>query len=399
MDIKHKIVKQQTKNQIDKAIFELTEEWHDVIEGKERIWIKPNLVGLPRKGAHIDAVMTSPVVLESLIYRIRMQNPSAEIIVGDAPSVDAPWDLIREHFDADYLEERYNIRFIDLRREICTNLKHYGRHSKMTVRKEIYGKIYELKGKESAFYGTNPLLYRGVYSKRWHTIKNHLWGKHKYCVTKMLDWCDLFIQVPKLKTHHKVGMTCNMKGLVGMNADKDYLVHWRIGYPFLGGDEYPTTDKWYRKAYIYLRHIINDVLPEKWLVKLNDCSRTNLFNTNPIDCDRGAWQGNDTTWRMVRDLYTIVRKSGKPTLSLVDGLIAGEGNGPFYPDKKIANILIAGDDFCRTDYACAAVLGFDHNKIRYLTKEPLLNGDELTIYDLPELNFKEPSGWDLKYRK
>jgi len=37
--------------------------------------------------------------------------------------------------------------------------------------------------------------------------------------------------IPKMKVHGKVGVTLNLKGLVGVNTDKNYLIHYRVGTP------------------------------------------------------------------------------------------------------------------------------------------------------------------------
>jgi hypothetical protein len=44
---------------------------------------------------------------------------------------------------------------------------------------------------------------------------------------------------------------------------------------------------------------------------------------------------------------------------IVDGIIAGEGNGPLDPEPVLANVLIAGDNAAEVDAVAARVLGFD----------------------------------------
>ena len=49
---------------------------------------------------------------------------------------------------------------------------------------------------------------------------------------------DVFINLPKLKTHRKAGITGAMKNLVGINGSKDWLPHHTAGPREDGGDEY-----------------------------------------------------------------------------------------------------------------------------------------------------------------
>jgi hypothetical protein len=92
----------------------------------------------------------------------------------------------------------------------------------------------------------------------------------------------------------------------------------------------------------------------------------------------GNWWGNDTVWRMILDLNRILlyaRPDGsiadipqRRVVSLVDGLIAGEGNGPEAPDRVDAGLLIAGTSFLAVDLVAATLMGFDYAKIPHLVE-------------------------------
>ena len=73
---------------------------------------------------------------------------------------------------------------------------------------------------------------------------------------------DVFISVPKLKAHHKVGATLNVKGLVGTVQSKNELPHWRIGFPSVGGDEFPEPVL-LDKLLLFARHLLTDALPDR----------------------------------------------------------------------------------------------------------------------------------------
>jgi hypothetical protein len=96
----------------------------------------------------------------------------------------------------------------------------------------------------------------------------------------------------------------------------------------------------------------------------------------PKPITSGAWYGNDTAWRMVDDLNRIFLYAGSDGVihsdrqrrffALVDGIVAGEGNGPLAPDPRRLGLIIAGDNAWAVDVICASVIGFDWTRIAML---------------------------------
>lgn len=70
--------------------------------------------------------------------------------------------------------------------------------------------------------------------------KSHQKGKHCYCVARDVFDAYIVITIPKTKTHRMACMTNTLKNLVGINGEKDYLSHHRIGSKDPGGDCYKT---------------------------------------------------------------------------------------------------------------------------------------------------------------
>ena len=69
--------------------------------------------------------------------------------------------------------------------------------------------------------------------------------------------------------------------------------------------------------------------------------------------NRGAWDGNDTIWRMVVDLYSIILKNGpRKFFSVIDGVIGGESNGPFCPIPKNSNLFDFWKGFPSNRFSC-----------------------------------------------
>src|SRR4029079_11251659 len=71
------------------------------------------------------------------------------------------------------------------------------------------------------------------------TVSRHGRGFHRYLIARSVLDADLFINLPKMKTHQKSGITAALKNLVGINGAKAYLVHHQKGSPARGGDEFP----------------------------------------------------------------------------------------------------------------------------------------------------------------
>ncbi len=66
------------------------------------------------------------------------------------------------------------------------------------------------------------------------------------------------------------------------------------------------------------------------------------------------------------DLYKSMLKKDRKYFSVVDGIVGGEGQGPFCPTSKFSNTIIAGDDLFAVDCVTARYMGLDPNKIKYL---------------------------------
>lgn len=86
--------------------------------------------------------------------------------------------------------------------------------------------VFDL-GKNSAFEGLENIenIYGADYD-RSETLKHHSGGKHEYCISGTILKADVFISLPKMKTHRKSGATLNLKNLVGCNGNKNYLPHF-----------------------------------------------------------------------------------------------------------------------------------------------------------------------------
>ena len=92
----------------------------------------------------------------------------------------------------------------------------------------------------------------------------------------------------------------------------------------------------------------------------------------------GSWYGNDTLWRTVLDLNRLLiyaDREGKMTevpqrrcLTIVDGIIAGEGEGPMEPDARPCGVLVGGENPAAVDVVLATMVGFGYKRIPLIAR-------------------------------
>jgi uncharacterized protein (DUF362 family) len=310
-----------------------------------KVFIKPNWVASRWRASadHVDSlycVITHEAVIEAVADRVaKALKGYGQIIIGDNPSIDADFEELMNFTGIRKLQRKYDVpcNIIDMRPLVCNDLKYYGQRDKMVRQSgDPLGNIQINLGKESMLYNVDSNLFRGVFNEREETVASHTGENQLYTYGRSLYDADVYISIPKLKTHQKVGATINLKGLVGSITEKNQLVHWRVGSPETGGDEYPDLDTLEASKHAKITH-------------------------------RGAWPGNDTIWRMVVDLYKGMLKKDRKYFTVVDGIIGGEGQGPFCPTSKHSSVLIAGEDLLAADIVSTRLMGFDPKKIKYLS--------------------------------
>ena len=318
--------------------------FYNIIKPGMTVFIKPNWVASRWRAScnHVDtlySVITHPAVIEAVADRVaKALDGKGEIIIGDNPSIDADFEELMAFTNIKKLESKYVVpcKILDLRPLFCDDLKNYGIKDKMKKQEgDPLGEVTVDMGRQSMFAEMDAGLFRGIFNEREDTIAVHSNEKHCYTFSKSLYDADVYISIPKLKTHQKVGATLNLKGIVGCISQKNQLPHWRIGSPETGGDEYPDIASIRATANSKVTH-------------------------------RGAHPMNDTLWRMVVDIYLALRKKERRYFTIVDGIVSGEGQGPFCPKSKMTNVLIGGEDLLAVDIVSTRLMGLDSSKIKYL---------------------------------
>jgi uncharacterized protein (DUF362 family) len=400
----------------------VTHKVHGVSEGTERV---------------LDCLVTHTSVLRALIdYAIIAVGPSGTIVVADAPIQGTTFELLQERCNMPELLTFYarhtqtTIEVHDLRATgiITAPDGRILKHLHLTGDPLGYTRV-DL-GDRSALVtidGTSK-LYRSFDYESSATVSAHSRGKHEYLISRSVLSADLVINVPKLKTHIKAGITSALKNLVGINGNKAFLPHYRLGAPAERGDEYPLRN-WFLKMkseYRYhLAHyppIIREPIKRagNFLLSLSLAKRSsdNIGGVDPYLVTGGNWHGNDTTWRMVIDLNQILRYTSadgvlhdtpqRQVLSIVDGLVGGEGNGPLSPRPRPLGKMVGGFNPVTIDAVCARLIGFDWRKLALLREGAKLlastdnldaveirgvDGMAQRLADLPHADFVAPRGW------
>lgn len=198
---------------------------------------------------------------------------------------------------------------------------------------------------------------------------HHRPGKHEYLVTRRISEVDFVINLPKMKTHIKAGVTGALKNLVGINGHKEFLPHHIKGPYFKGGDNYCLPNA-FRETYegfydeFWEKQGNGGVHPLKRKAlsfRLRTLWRlSRLFGGEGISA--GGWSGNDTVWRTALDLNHVMYFSDwspKHVISIVDGVVAGQGEGPLAPTPKRVGLLIGGENPAYVDAVLAKLMGYN----------------------------------------
>ena len=345
--------------------------------------VKPNWVQhRVESGDSWEALITSPDLVHQVVRAVAtLTNGDAVISVCDAPHTYADFDAI---LSRGALRDRLasvakawpslQLEILDLRRE------RWFRHDGVVVRREVNGEdprgytAVDL-GPRSCLhgYGGEGRFYGADYDRRV-VNRHHRGGRHEYLIAGTPLDADLFINLPKLKTHRKTGITAALKNLVGINGDKNWLPHHTEGCPADGGDERPVvgwTD-WVETRVKTLAQAATLRAPGigSTLYRLVRRRGIALLDGDGTSIRNGNWWGNDTCWRMALDLNRALlfanrdgslRDAERPKryFCIADGIIGGEGNGPTDPVPVLSNVLIAGENPAEVDAAAARVMGFD----------------------------------------
>jgi len=379
--------------------------------------IKPNFV---MHGRNMGAKCTSSSLMKEIIKRIGPKN--SLIVTGSHRDCKLKRVLTRDGFD-EFIKKN-SVDLIDIREEYVFTINGVPIFNKK-LEGDKAGEVLFNLGSNSYFSEIEQScrLIHGAKNDVDEILEHHTNGKHEYLLSGSVLKTENFLSVPKLKVHKKVGVTLNLKGLVGIITNKNYLPHFRYGSPQEGGDEFENEKKFESNIKRISRKTFLKLGPLGGILNLGGkILLTPFLGSSKRTIRAGNWHGNDTAWRMVLDLYKILVFGGldgkiheepqRRTFSIIDGIVGGENNGPLDPTPKKSNILIAGDDLFWVDVVALTLMGFDYkkipiyergirdNKVNYNNlKENDIRINDVdkntthTINELPNLCFSPHFGW------
>ncbi|HUK56202.1 MAG TPA: DUF362 domain-containing protein [Nitrospiria bacterium] len=425
------VIRQEPRYEIDvvrasvrRVLKELGLTWSEIIRPGDRVLLKPNFIreSHTERPGEWEQIITHGSVIAAVAFEVAdALGGRGTITIADAPQTDSDFGRICSRTGMAALQERLgrdhpgmNVEILDLRRE-------YWRTERGVVverrrlREDPRGYTLVDLGEHSSFHGKAGAFYGADYDTAF-TASHHSNGRHEYLISRSAMDADVFINLPKLKTHKKVGVTLSLKNLVGINGDKNYLPHFCIGTPAQGGDEFPRSDSASRLQSLLISGFKQAA---KWsgpaaklwapvAVRLG----ARMFGSTHAVVRSGNWHGNDTTWRMTLDLNRILfhfdgtaqaRRKPLRYLTIIDGIVAGEGNGPMEADAKPCGVLVGGTNPVAADWAAAELMGFDWRKIPTIREAfrlsdlPLVDFSPEQIRIVPDagriLHFRPHFGW------
>lgn len=368
-----------------------TAEWNPLkglIKPGDFVLLKPNLVKEihPRDPEGWQYVLTHGSVIRAVTDYVWLAlEGKGKIMVADAPQTDSSFHKIVQLLQLDKLAAFYQshgvpFELVDLRQEEWESVDDVVVHRR-SLSGDPNGYVAFDLGQYSEFFGHHGVgHYYGADYNSAEVNQHHDGSKNEYLISGSAIQCDVFFNLPKLKTHKKAGITVSLKNLVGINGDKNWLPHHTEGFANQGGDEFPMSST-LRQLERYVVKLVHSVATRLPLIgpRLHLIARQagkQVFGDTEDVIRNGNWYGNDTTWRMCLDLNKLLLygnsdgslrvdrlDSQKRYYSLVDGIIGGEGRGPMNPDPKAAGIIIFGTDAAVVDATSAVIMGFEPSKI------------------------------------
>ncbi|MBI4868477.1 MAG: DUF362 domain-containing protein [Candidatus Wallbacteria bacterium] len=257
--------------------------------------------------------------------------------------------------------------------------------------------------------------------------QHHAPGKHEYLVTDRVLSADLVINLPKMKTHIKAGLTGCLKNLVGINGHKEFLPHHIKGSYIEGGDCYGKPSlarRWYEDLadWFWEQEDLRGARRKFWSHALDWLWLAGHYAGAEASYG-GSWSHNETIWRTTLDLNHVLyagAEGARKVIHIVDGIVAGESEGPLSPEPKRAGLLVAGENPAYVDAVLARLMGYNVSRIptvyqaiyhrRSRFAGPFLEdfvvdlatkggpSRRLPFEELPDLRFRKPRFWRMADR-
>jgi uncharacterized protein (DUF362 family) len=413
-----------------------TKSWNplrDFVRPGDRVVLKPNwVVDASATGCPIEVLVTHGSLIRAVLdYVLIGLQGSGSVVLYDTPIMDANFEEILKQSGVasvlDFLStaQRVQVTAIDGRRRVVVG----GTRGETIADQRRFGDPegyteFDLRGRSLHLALGEDWRRFDVGKGETGTMRMaHNIRCHKYLVSKSVLNADVIINLPKIKTHIKAGVTGALKNMVGIVGDKSYLPHYRRGGSQRGGDEYEGFD-----LFMEIRDRVADALRPKgkvpwqlgrggWAVlrRIATLGRENRGITR-YDVKSGSWPGNDTLWRTILDVNRILFYGdscgllhGEPHrryVAIADGIVCGQGAGPLTPDPVSLGVVLCSANPAALDATVLKLMGYRRAAVRTVAKAFELVGDfplasfdaDLTdvVGEVPSCGrrFKEPPGWE-----
>jgi uncharacterized protein (DUF362 family) len=398
----------------------------DIIPPGSKVLLKPNWVHHRNTGGHAgDCLVTNPAVIRAVLAEVLLTQPR-EVILGDAPIQDCQFECVVDsglRSSCQRLAGDVPLSFVDFRRTILPDTD-MTKGVQENVRPEGEYVLFDL-GAESLLEPittARPRFRITKYDPRRLAARHHV-GRHQYLLAREPFDADVVISIPKLKMHGKAGLTGALKNLVGMNGNKDYLPHHRVGGSGWGGDCYPGFAPLKRIGEAFLDDANRNIGQPRAGIQIGHARQVLRLHARITGEDgsvEGMWHGNDTCWRMVGDLNRILRygradgtmaSTPQRTLyTVTDAIVCGEGEGPLAPEPVYCGAVTFSGNPVAADMCHAALLRLDPARLRLLTGlqqvDPwplrgetatfVVDSQKVSLFELAEffgINARPPRGW------
>jgi uncharacterized protein (DUF362 family) len=371
-----------------------------IVRPGNTVVLKPNLVSHHngRGGPWAEACLVThgSVIRAVLDYVARALRGQGKVLIADCPIQGADWDALTEvvglHEILRYAQERFpgiDFALADYRlgRAVVRGgavsqrivdeapLSHY-REIDLEQRSELIGLM------------TGNWAFGCAQYSRRRMRAAHTPDTNKYLMHQEFLTADVLINLPKMKSHMKAGMTGAMKNLVGLIGHKDYLPHFRFGSPKQGGDEYPDGN--YLWNFMWLLYHLDwerERGPIKRLLYYGAAACQFALRASGYGrgggtaLGGGSWYGNDTVWRTILDINRAFFYCNRQTMrvtdtlyenlryfAILDGLIGGAKESPLSPSAVESGVMMGAYNPVAMDAVAAAVMGLDARKIPQITQ-------------------------------
>ncbi len=411
-------------------------EWNPLeflIEPGMTVVLKPNFV----RSRHYNdkdpfGMITHPSVLRAIAdYCWIALKGKGRIVIADAPNFDADFDELLKLTKLPEVVDFYashpgpGFAVFDLRDYWGkTRLPFFETRHMASCQRKLPGDpegniVVNLREKSALYNHPHPERFYGAVFDRQETISHHSGEHQEYEVARTVMNADVVISVPKMKVHKRSGVTLNVKGLVGICTNKNFLVHYILGEPCEGGDQFPDQflspkesktvkfERWMYDHFLSHRSIplemVHRFIFGVIYLKIGQRIGYKIPKEKRI-FEPGNWYGNDSTWRMATDLLKVIyfadrggklhNRKQRRLFSVVDGIIGGENKGPLLPDPKPAGVLVAGESYLAVDLVSARLMGFDPHKLnvyRYLLSDKQFDYEIDCLEDIEVIS--DNPGW------